>query len=82
MGIVIYRSDLDRFFAFERTCSYYPNDTSAVEIEKGSNILYCPKCGSKYVITEDEAMVLQGPANMSLKSYRTFINSNRLYITN
>ncbi|HEX3007745.1 MAG TPA: hypothetical protein VHO90_09040 [Bacteroidales bacterium] len=83
MGIIIYRHSLSEYYAFERTCSYYPNDTSAVEVNNGEIIVSCPKCGSKFVLTPDGALVNQGPAKLPLVQYRTYLSgSNRLFISN
>lgn len=83
MGILIYRNSLSEYYAFERTCTYYPNDTSAVVAEKGDVIAVCPKCGSTFLITAGGALVNKGPARLPLKQYRTYLDrSNRLYISN
>lgn len=83
MGVIVYRNGPYEFFAFDRTCTYYPKDTSAVEIESGGNIYKCPKCGSEYVVSGGDAIVLQGAAKYPLRRYQTHIeNSHVLYITN
>lgn len=84
MGIILYRSGFSEYHAFERTCTYFPNDTSAVVAEKGDVIAVCPKCGSTYIFTSDGALVNKGPAKFPLKQYRTNLDpySNRLYISN
>lgn len=83
MGILIYRNSFSEYYAFERTCTYYPNDTSAVVAEKGDVIAVCPTCGSTFLITADGALVNKGPARLPLKQYRTYLDrSNRLFISN
>lgn len=84
MGILIYRNSLAEYYAFEATCTNYPNDTSIVVADKGGVIAVCPKCGSTFIITSDGALVNKGPAQLPLKQYRTNLDpaSNRLYITN
>lgn len=82
MGIILYRASLTEYYAFERTCTYYPNDTSAVVAEKGSVIAVCPKCGSSFTLTSDGALVFEGPAKLPLKQYQTNLINSRLYIYN
>jgi Rieske Fe-S protein len=83
MGILIYHHSLSEYYAFERTCTNYPNDTSAVVTEKGGLIAECPKCGSTFLITDGGALVNKGPARLPLKQYRTYLDrSNRLFISN
>lgn len=82
MGIIIYREDMDVYHAYERTCSYFPNDTSAVVLDKSGIIAECPKCGSKFLIAGG-ALVNKGPAQFPLREYRTYLDaSNRLFISN
>lgn len=83
MGILLYRNSLSEYYAYERTCTYYPNDTSAVVAEKGGVIAVCPRCGSTFIITADGALVNKGPARLPLIKYRTYLDrSGRLYISN
>lgn len=83
MGILIYRESLYEYYAYETTCTYFPNDTSAVVAEKNGTIAVCPKCGSTFIITADGALVNKGPASMPLKQYRTsYDQSGRLFIYN
>jgi nitrite reductase/ring-hydroxylating ferredoxin subunit len=83
MGILLYRSSLSEYHAFERTCTYYPNDTSAVVAKDGGVIAVCPKCGSTFILTADGALVNKGPARLPLVQYRTYLDPmGRLYISN
>jgi Rieske Fe-S protein len=81
MGVILYRNAAYEFYAFDRTCTYYPKDTSAVIIESAGNTYKCPKCGSEFIVSGGDAIVLQGPAKYPLRRYQTHIeNLNRLYI--
>ncbi len=83
LGIIIFRNGYDEYYAFERTCTNFPNDTSAVVAEKGDVIAKCPKCGSTFIFTANGALVSTGPARFPLKQYRTYLDpSKRLYISN
>lgn len=83
MGILIFRNAYSDYYAFERTCTNYPNDTSAVVVGKGEIVARCPKCGSEFILTADGALVSKGPAKFPLKQYRTFLDpSRRLFISN
>jgi Rieske Fe-S protein len=63
-------------------CTYYPNDTSAIEAKDEGVIASCPKCGSTFIFTADGALVNKGPAKMPLKQYQTTLQGARLYISN
>jgi len=82
MGVIIYRNSISEFYAFERTCTNYPNDTSAVVAEDNGVVAVCPKCGSTYIFTADGAIVSKGPARLPLKQYQTYLNDHRLFISN
>jgi hypothetical protein len=83
MGIILYRKDIYEYVAYERTCTYYPNDTSAVDIDSTGVFAVCKHCGSKFILLLN-GDVNQSPARLPLKQYNTYFDeySKRLYISN
>lgn len=79
-GIIIYRSDLYEYAAYDRLCTNFPNDTCAVEIDDSKIIAESPCSGSKFLLIDGS--VLNGPARYPLKRYTTTIERNRLFISN
>lgn len=79
-GLIIYRSDIDQFVAFERLCTYYPNDTSSVVLDKSQATATCPKCKSSFFITDGSNF--NGPAKLALRQYQWFYSNGRLTIVN
>jgi nitrite reductase/ring-hydroxylating ferredoxin subunit len=81
-GIIVYRNSINDFSAYDRNCSYQPqNACSTVNVDSSNNIYaFCPCCSSQFVLTDGS--VAKGPANFPLKSYRTFFDGNALQISN
>jgi nitrite reductase/ring-hydroxylating ferredoxin subunit len=79
-GIIIYRESQDQFYAFERLCTYYPQDTCAINIDNSKTTGTCPCCNSSFSLLNGS--VLNDPAQYPLKQYKTSIITGRLYITN
>ena len=83
-GIIIYRAQLDEFFAFDRTCphDYALDGTSvAVEIDDGEIFATCPTCGSKYALPSF-GTPSEGPSKYPLKVYRTSVNGEYIRVYN
>jgi nitrite reductase/ring-hydroxylating ferredoxin subunit len=80
-GIVIYRVSPDVFYAFDLMCPYEKSLDCLVEITDGA-ICTCPCCNSQFIIVMDPGSVVQGPARWPLKSYRTDVNGDYLYVSN
>jgi hypothetical protein len=78
-GIIIYHNDINQYIAYERTCSYDPNEACAVV---NMNDLISPTllidscCNSKFVI--EDGTPFDGPALLPLKQYQT--NFDGVYI--
>jgi hypothetical protein len=67
-GILVYRSSMDDFKAFERTCPYDP-DCGKVSVDESSfNAVDTVCCKSEFSLLLDGA-VSQGPAQLPLKQY-------------
>jgi len=81
-GIVLYREDDLVFYAYDLTCTEYPeHDEAVVEDEDFVGVFECPECGSTYVLVNG-AYPNSGPAQFPLEEYRTSIQGNLLIISN
>lgn len=81
-GILIYRKTNAEFMAFDRTCTYDPDETEArIEImEQGTPIGIDSLCGSKFLL--HDGMPFDGPATIPLLQYRTTYDGLRLHVYN
>jgi nitrite reductase/ring-hydroxylating ferredoxin subunit len=80
-SIYIYHSDLNSYEAYDRLCTYYPNDTSRIVTDiAGGTTATCPRCKSKFELIYGS--VVNGPARYPLRQYQTTVLSGRLYVTN
>jgi len=81
-GIVLYRETDLSFFAYDMTCTEYPEHDRAVARDTVfDGVFKCPKCDSRFVIVNG-AYPDSGPAEFPLVEYRTSIQGNLLLITN
>ena len=81
-GIVLYRETDLGFYAYDMTCTEYPeHDRAVVRDTIFDGVFKCPKCDSRYVIVNG-AYPDSGPAEFPLVEYRTSIRGNLLLITN
>jgi nitrite reductase/ring-hydroxylating ferredoxin subunit len=83
-GIIIC-SGVDEFYAYDRTCpnDYVVNSLNAiVNIDPGnSTIAICPKCGTKYGLTEGGTPA-SGVGRYPLKNYKTRQQGNSITVWN
>ena len=81
-GIVLYREADLGFYAYDMTCTEYPeHDRAVVRDTIFDGVFKCPKCDSRYVIING-AYPDSGPAEFPLVEYRTNIQGNLLLISN
>ncbi len=81
-GIVLYRAADLEFYAYDLTCTEYPEHDEAVEEDDTFvGVFECPDCGSTYVLVNG-AYPNSGPAEFPLVEYRTSIQGDVLLITN
>ncbi len=81
-GVIITRTDIDNFKAYDASCTYNPNDAkSIVEIKEIYGV--CKSCGSKFNLILD-GYVEKAPATIALKTYTVRFNQSAqtLYIYN
>ncbi|MEP2670048.1 MAG: hypothetical protein ABJH04_13685 [Cyclobacteriaceae bacterium] len=79
-GIILYRVSSTVFVAYEKNCSYTPNEACAT-VEAHSSGLYMidPCCTSSFNFSD--GLPTGGPAWRPLRQYRTQFNGNVLTIT-
>lgn len=81
-GIVLYRESDLSFFAYDLTCTEYPEHDEAVEEDEDFvGVFICPECNSRYVLLNG-AYPDSGPAEYPLQEYHTTIQGNLLIISN
>lgn len=79
-GIIIYRKDAAEYVAFERNCSYHPNDACAtVNVDISGLFLTDPCCGSIFDFASGNPT--GGVAWRPLRQYRTHLDGTVLTIT-
>ncbi|MCP4310671.1 MAG: hypothetical protein GY790_05370 [Bacteroidetes bacterium] len=81
-GIVLYRESDLVFFAYDRTCTLFPeHDEAVVEDPSFYGVFQCPECESTYLLMNG-AEPNSGPARYPLVKYKTSIQSDVLHIYN
>lgn len=79
-GVIVYRVNATTFHAYERNCSYHPNEAgSTVDIHTSNLYFIDYSCGSQFNLTEGQPT--GGPAWRPLRQYRTELSSSFLTIT-
>ena len=79
-GIIIYCQDVGVYYAYERNCSYHPNDACAtVNVDNSKLFLIDPCCGSSFDFSTGNPM--GGVAWRPLQKYQTSFNGVDLTIT-
>jgi nitrite reductase/ring-hydroxylating ferredoxin subunit len=80
-GILVYRSEMTVFMAYDRACPYdFQENNARIVVEVSGITCACPVCGSKYIITDGTPF--EGPSRYMLKQYRTTYDGSLLYIYN
>jgi hypothetical protein len=79
-GIIIYRVNSTTYKAYERNCSFQPNEACAtVNVHSSGLFMNDPCCGSNF--TFEDGNPSGGPAWRPLVSYRTQLSGLELIIT-
>lgn len=79
-GLIVYRVNSVTFHAYERNCSYHPNDAgSTVNIDASNLFLKDYSCGSQF--SKEEASPTGGPAWRPLRRYHADVSGSFLTIT-
>ena len=78
-GIILYRAGANEFRAFERNCSFTPNEACAtVEVEGTGLRLVDPCCGSVF---DFDGEPISGPAWRPLRQYRAEMGGTEVVIS-
>lgn len=81
-GIVLYREADLEFYAYDRTCTLFPEHNEAVvEDSTFFGVFECPECKSTYLLMNG-ATPNSGPARYPLVQYRTSLQGDVLLISN
>lgn len=81
-GIIVYRSSLNQFKAYERTCPHDPQEPGAIlQVDKETVLFaYDTVCNSRFILTNGTPF--DGPSKCPMREYRTSYDGNRLRIYN
>ena len=82
-GIIIYHKNTNEYVAFERACSYRPNDNCAVvhlNSEVNPSFLTDSCCNSSFLL--EDGTSFSGPALLPLKQYSTNFDGTYIYVYN
>ena len=79
-GVIVVRVNATTFRAYERNCSYHPNEAgSTVDVHSSNLYLEDFSCGSTFNLTEGQPT--GGPAWRPLRQYHTDVIGGTLTIT-
>lgn len=79
-GIILYRLNSSTYFAFERNCTFLPNEAgSTVNVDQSKLFMRDTSCGSTFGF--DEGIPTSGPAQFPLRRYRIIQVGRTLTIT-
>lgn len=80
-GIIVYKVSNDQFRAFDRHCTFQPQNACALVSVETNNITGLDDCcGSRFLVTDGS--VINGPAIVPLKEYNTSFDGATLRIFN
>jgi hypothetical protein len=78
-GIILYHYSSGTYYAFERNCSYHPNDAcSTVDVDITGLRMTDSCCGSMF---DFEGKPISGPAWRPLRRYVTYSSAGQVTIT-
>jgi nitrite reductase/ring-hydroxylating ferredoxin subunit len=81
-GIIVYRSALDEFYAYDRTCPHdYVVNGLSVKVNVDFLNAICPKCSTNYSL-EIGGTPVSGPGRYPLKNYKTSFNGQYVRVWN
>jgi hypothetical protein len=81
-GIIVYRADLDQFYAYDRTCPYdYVVKNKIVRINVDFIHAICPVCSTYYELSS-YGSPSSGPGRYPLKNYKTSFDGQKVHVWN
>ena len=79
-GIIVYRSNLDQFYAYDRTCPYdYEVNGLPIKVNVDFISAICPKCSTYYSL-EAGGTPSSGPGRYPLKNYKTSFDGQTVHV--
>ena len=75
-GIIVYREEENKFYAYDRTCTYQVESAIAVDLDYLTTFAVCPECNSKYQLWFSGFPTDEGPSVNPLKQYAVSYNPN------
>lgn len=82
MGLIVYRSSPDAFFAMDRHCPYQPENLCRVFVDSSEVMARDSLCCRSAFVLANGGQVNVGPAAIDLKRYNTSFNGTTLRIYN
>lgn len=80
-GIIVFQYDLGKYVAYERHCTFEPQNTCAqVEVDISNLYALDSCCNSKFQLLD--GVPIEGSASIPLKSYNTSFDGNIIHIWN
>ena len=79
-GLIVYRKSTTEFVALERNCTYKPSQGCRVQVESSGLTVIDSCCMSRFIIIDGS--VVNKPATVPLKQYRTAFDGTYLHIYN
>ncbi|HUS86399.1 MAG TPA: hypothetical protein VMW76_04080 [Bacteroidales bacterium] len=81
-GIILYRAQLDEFFAYDRTCPHdYALNQSSIRVNVDGIYAICPECETNYALPGFGTPV-SGPSKYPLKVYKASFNGQYVHVYN
>ena len=81
-GIIVYRSTMDEFYAYDRTCPYdYAVNSLSIKVNTDFLNAICPKCSTNYSL-EMGGTPISGIGKYPLKNYKTSFNGQYVRVWN
>jgi nitrite reductase/ring-hydroxylating ferredoxin subunit len=79
-GLILYRRATNTYLAFDRACTYHPNNSCGrVDVDASGFFLRCPCCSSVF---DFDGNPTGAPAFTPLARYRTALSGSLLSVTN
>lgn len=79
-GVVVVRTGIDQFKAYERSCPADTNTAVVVSGDWGSSLLECPKCHTCFIVDAEGVPMDGGATHCPLYQYSTSYTGGVLYV--
>jgi nitrite reductase/ring-hydroxylating ferredoxin subunit len=79
-GLIIYRSPVSGYVAYDRCSSYQPEKKCAVVLDDPTLTVTDPCSGAKFSLNDGSPV--KAPAVRSLKSYTVNVSNNEIFVSN